>query len=116
MAPNCHSADIPLRARTAVNLRMRGVMTIHMSCCPSGMGRVASQSPVVVFLGIGQVIYSSHDSGTSAPRRMDREACTMGPCTSSRDSAMRNVATLLDPVALPSATAYFTASFWAQGV
>ena len=73
MAPNCQSAAIPLRATTAVNLRMRGgVISILMSCCPNAMGLNASKSPVVVPLDISQMMVSCHDSGTSAPQRMAR--------------------------------------------
>ena len=56
MAPNCHSAAIPLQAKTAVNLRMRRVISILMSRCPSAMGLYASKSPVVVPLGINQIL------------------------------------------------------------
>ena len=44
MAPNCQSVAIPLRARIAVNLRMRGVISILMSYCPNAMGLHASKS------------------------------------------------------------------------
>ena len=53
-----------------MNLRMRGVISILMSCYPNAMGPYASKSPVAVPLGITQMMASSHDSGTSAPQRM----------------------------------------------
>ena len=68
MAPNCQSAANPLRARTAVNLRMRGVMSIRMSCCPSVGGLYSSTLPVAVPLGVSQIMASCQDSGTSAPQ------------------------------------------------
>ena len=52
MAPNCQSAAHPLRARTAVNLLMRGVMSIRMSCYPNAIGLYATKFPVAVPLGI----------------------------------------------------------------
>ena len=58
MAPNCQSAASPLRARTPVNLRMRGFMSIRMSCCPSAMGLYSSTFPVAVPLGISQIMAS----------------------------------------------------------
>ena len=70
MAPKCQFAAIPLRARTTLNLRMRGVTSILMSCYPNAMGLYASKSPVAVPLGISQMMASCHDSRTSTPRRM----------------------------------------------
>ena len=43
MAPNCQYAANPLRARLALSLRMRRVMSIRMSCCPSAMGLNSSR-------------------------------------------------------------------------
>ena len=65
MAPKCQSAANPVRAKTAVNLRMRGDMSIRMSCCPSAMGLYTSKFPVAVPLGISQIMASCQDSGTS---------------------------------------------------
>ena len=110
MAPNCQSAASPLRAKTAVNLRMRGVMSIRMSCCPSAIGLYSTRLPVAVPFGISQIMASCQDSGTSAPRRTALYACTRGPCTGSGSSAMRAAVTQLDPGALSSATACLTAS------
>ena len=62
MAPNRQSAAYPLPARTAVNVRMRGVMSIRMSCCPSAMGLYASRFPVAVPLGISQITAAFQDS------------------------------------------------------
>ena len=69
----------PLRATTGVNLRMRGVMSIRMSCCPSAIGLYSSRLPVAVPLGISQIMASCQESGTSAPRRIALYACTGAP-------------------------------------
>ena len=52
MAPNCQSAASPLRAKTAVSLRMRGEMSL--SCCPSATPLYSSRLPVAVPLGISK--------------------------------------------------------------
>ena len=93
-----------------MNLRMRGVMSIRMSCCPSAIGLYSSRLPVAVPLGISQIMASCQDSGTSAPRRIALYACTRSPCTGSGSSAMRAAVTRLDPGALSSSTACLTAS------
>ena len=67
MAPSCQSAANPLRARTAVNLRMRGVVSIRMSCWPNAMGLYGSRFPVAMPLGIGHMMAPCQDSRTSAP-------------------------------------------------
>ena len=72
MGPNCQFASIPLRAKTAVNLCMRGVMSILMSCCSNAMGVHVSKSRVAVPLGISHMMASCHDSENFAPRRMAR--------------------------------------------
>ena len=66
MARNCQSVAIPLRARTVMNLRMRGVISILMSCYSNAMGLYVSKSPVTVPLGIRQMMASCHNSGTWA--------------------------------------------------
>ena len=53
-----------------MNVRMREVISILMSYCPNAMGLHASKSPVVVPLGISQMMASCHDSRTSVPRRI----------------------------------------------
>ena len=64
-----------------MNLRMRGVMSNRMSCCPSAMGLYSSRLSVAVPLGDGPIMASCQDSGTFAPRRMALYACTRSPCT-----------------------------------
>ena len=85
-------------------------MSIRISCCPSSIGIYSSRLPVAVPLGISLIMASCQDSGTSAPRRTALYACTRSPRTSSASSAMRAAVTRLDPGALSSATACFTAS------
>ena len=67
---NCQSAANPLRARSAVNLLTRGVMSIRMFCCPNALGLYASKFSVAVPLGISQMMASCQDSRTYAPCRM----------------------------------------------
>ena len=56
MAPRCKSVANPLRAKTAVNLLMRDVISILTSCCRNAIGLYASKFPVAVPLGISQLM------------------------------------------------------------
>ena len=47
-----------------MNLRMSGVTGILSSCCPNAIRLNTSKSPLVVPLGISQMMASRHDSGT----------------------------------------------------
>ena len=110
-----HGPELPVRSQPLARQDGReppheGVMSIRISCCPSAMGLYLSRLPVAVPLGISQIMASCQDAGTSAPRRMALCACTRSPCTGSGSSAMRAAVTRLDPGALSSATACFTAS------
>ena len=70
--PELPPCSHPLTSQAAVNLRMRGVISLLMSRCPNPMGLYATKSPVVVPLEIGQMMASCDDSETFAPRSMAR--------------------------------------------